>query len=542
MRKKLIFAILLISSLLSSVMFFQINAAINEEIDYDIRLKYTSSPPILIENNIDFQNYPLTGDGSMSTPWIIQDFNITNVGGYGISISGVSDYFEIRDCYILADDPIILNNVLSPVSTVINNTLENVLIDGDGIYINDTDNVFIQENDFYRCINGIYIEDANNLKIENNYFFENLYTIQGFHFTSSSIEFNTFDNNQELKIENSDTLDFFNNTFSYNENGLRLEDADNCNIIGNVFIDNWDYAIEFLMGSSGIVYNNYFIRNGLFYVSQVYDDTHTVDTEWYFGTVGNFWYDLGEKIVYPIDGGNNYYDLYPIYNSDSDELNDYEEEKIYLTDRFDEDTDDDMMWDDYEVENNLDPNLDDALDDVDSDLLANLDEMYHGTDPWEIDSDHDTLSDWYEVIWGLNPLTPNTDVDSDGDGLLDLEEALLGTLPNNDDSDSDGMKDKWEIDNSLDPLTNDAYADPDDDLLNNYLEFIYDCNPNLNDTDGDAHIDGWEIVHATDPNDPSDYPSESFETAIAESPISFVYVILSLIAISCLFVFRRKKI
>ena len=129
----------------------------------------------------------------------------------------------------------------------------------------------------------------------------------------------------------------------------------------------------------------------------------------------------------------------------------------------------------------------------------------------------------------------------DGDGLLDLEEALLGTLPNNDDSDSDGMKDKWEVDNSLDPLTNDAYADPDEDLLNNFLEFIYDCDPNLNDTDGDTHIDGWEIVHSTDPNDPTDYPSESFETAITETSISFVYLILSLIAISGMFIFRRKR-
>ncbi len=541
MKKKIVLTFFLISSLLSSVLVFQIEAAINENIEEDFRIKYTPSTPILIENDGDFNNYLLSGDGSITTPWIIEDLNITNPGGYGISISGVNQYFEIRDCYILADDPIILNNVLSPVSSVINNTLENVFITGNGIYINNTDDVVVQENYFTKCATGIYLEDTTNIKIENNYFFENAFSIQGAHVVSSSFKFNTFDKNYDFHIWNSDELDFFSNTFLENEFGLRLEDADNCNISENIFIDNWDYAIKFLTGCSGIVYNNYFIRNGLLYGSQVFDDTHILDTEWYYGTVGNFWYDLGEIVVYPIDGGNNHYDLYPFYNSDVDELNDYEEIKIYLTDRYEEDSDDDLMWDDYEVENNLNPNIDDADADADSDMLLNLDEMYHGTDPWETDSDFDTLTDYYEVIWGLNPLTPNTYTDTDGDGLLDLAEALLGTLPNNDDSDSDGMKDKWEVDNSLDPLTNDAYDDPDEDLLNNFLEFIYDCDPNLNDTDGDSHIDGWEIVHATDPNDPSDYPSESFETAVTESSISFVYVILSLIAISCLFIFRRKK-
>ncbi|MCE7749418.1 MAG: LPXTG cell wall anchor domain-containing protein [Candidatus Heimdallarchaeota archaeon] len=62
-----------------------------------------------------------------------------------------------------------------------------------------------------------------------------------------------------------------------------------------------------------------------------------------------------------------------------------------------------------------------------------------------------------------------------------------------------------------------------------------------NKTDGDSHIDSWEVAQGTNPNDSSDYPDEIFETNTEKSPIDFVYVVLSLITLSGLFIFKRRK-
>ncbi len=542
MKKKFVISSIIVLLIFTSILSYQASSNTTSTINDIVISSYVDATPILIQNDNDFYNFPeISGDGSPSTPFVIQNLNITNVGGYGISISDVTAYWEIRDCYIKADQPIILDFIYNQ-SSIINNTLENANYDGNAIaVINTAAGIIIQENYIHKCIFGIYVEDSSNFQIDNNYFYENDFSIWGGHFTSSVIEHNTFEKNQQMTFTSCSNLDFFNNTFKENEYGLQLSSVDFTNIIDNVFIDNWDYGVEFQLGGDSVIYRNYFIRNAVYYLSQAYDESHTSGNEWYYDGVGNFWSDLGDGKVYAIDGSDDVLDLYPFYNSDSDSLNDYEEDKVYLTDKYDEDTDDDEMPDDYEVENLLNPLVDDAFEDPDTDLLTNIQEFWEMTNPHLWDSDSDLLPDGYEAYNGLNPLIPDAGKDLDGDGLTNWEEYSLGTMPNKVDSDSDGMEDKWEDDNGLDPLTNDAYADPDEDLLNNFLEFIYDCDPFLNDTDGDSHIDSWEIAHGTDPNNALDFPDEIFNTNTEESPFSFAYVILTLIALSGFLISRRKR-
>jgi parallel beta-helix repeat protein len=536
MKKKVTISLVLIlgSFLVTSNLYSQVDAKIEPN---ETNLNYIISAPIFIEKNEDLGAFP--GDGSVATPYLIQNLNITNSGGgYGISITNVDVYFEIKDCYILADFPIILNTISSSNVKVVNNTID-AGHSGEGLFINSTNNVVIQDNYITRSTFGIYIENGGNLEIKDNYLYDNSWSVNAYHFTSSYIENNIFEENGKFEVTNSGGLDFINNTFKSNTGRLELDDVNPILITNNVFLDTRDYAIYLTGGSSGDIYGNYFVRNVAPYSSQAYDNTF-LGIDWYFGTIGNFWSNLEDRVAYPIDESHNF-DLYPFYNSDDDSLNDYEEDRIYFTDRFDEDTDDDKMPDDYEVENLLNPLIDDSFDDPDTDLLTNLLEYYEKTDPHSSDSDSDLLPDGYETFNGLNPLIPDSGKDFDGDGLTNWEEYMLGTMPNKVDSDSDGMEDKWENDNGLNPLLNDAYADPDKDYLSNYLEFIYDCDPFLNDTDGDSHIDSWEIAHGTDPNNPLDFPDEAMTTPTEESPTSFVYVLLTLIALSGIIISKRKR-
>ncbi len=542
MKKRIITSSILILLLVASTSGFLTKSDSNSSIRESSISAYLVSTPILIQNDADFYNYPeITGDGSQLTPFVIQNLNITNPGGYGINISDVTAYWEIKDCYIKADDPIILDFIFNK-SSIINNTIETDYFGGNGITVDNTGaGLIIQKNYFQECIYGIYVEDSSNFLIDGNHFYENYYSIFGGHLTSSIIENNIFEKHQEMEFASCSELDFFGNTFKDSSYGLKLGSVDFVNITDNIFIDNYGYGVDYQSGSDAFIYSNYFIRNGVFYISQAFCESFTVDIEWYYGSIGNFWSDLGDGIVYAIDGNDELLDLYPFYNSDSDSLNDYEEVKIHLTDRFDEDTDSDKMPDDYEVENLLDPLVDDSLDDPDADLLINILEYYEKTDPQQWDSDSDLLPDGYEAFNGLNPLIPDSGKDLDGDGLTNWQEYSLGTMPNKVDSDSDGMDDFWENDNGLDPLTNDAYADPDEDYLNNFLEYIYDCNPFSNDTDGDSHIDSWEVAHGTNPNDALDFPDEIMSTPTEESPISLTYVIISLLAFAGLFVFKRRR-
>ncbi len=539
LKKRYAISLILISFMIISVMFIQVKSEKNNPVVEEITIEYIPSPQILIEKDDDFNNFAFPGNGDPDNPYMIQNLNITAPGSYGISISDVTKYFEIRDCYIFADDPIILDTVLSLETYVVNNTLKSDIFSGNGLHINQTDDILIQDNNFYNCAYGIYIENAINLTISENYFYENWYSIQGFHFVNSLIELNTFEKNYAFEIVNSGLLDIFNNTFLNHHLGLRFSTVDNTDLVDNVFIDTIEYAIYFHSGTDNKVYHNYFIRNAIHYLSQVYDDSHTIGNVWHYGGVGNFWSDLYEKTIYPIDGTDYTYDLYPFYNSDSDELNDYEEEKIYFTNAYDSDTDNDNIPDDYEVRNGLNPLVNDASGDEDLDELTNIQEYWFGTSPTDSDSDNDLMKDGYEVEHSLNPLVDDRDLDLDADGLTNFEEFNLGTFPNKIDSDSDGMEDKWEVDNSLNPLVNDAWDDPDEDYLNNFMEFIYNCDPSNNDTDGDSHIDGWEIAQGTNPNDSSDFPDESMTTV--ESSFALIGSIVSLIFIVGLCLRRRKR-
>ncbi len=501
------------------------------------KLAYVNHVPIIITSDSDFSLYPaISGSGIPSDPFIIDGLNITTSDPYGISINYTTVPFIIRNCFIDADTPIHLDTVTATNFTISNNILIPVAGPGDGIRIISSHNILIEHNEFYDGGAGIFSSNSNGLDIIDNEFHNLDYAMYIDYSSGSLIHLNLIEGcNGDNLIDLSFSF-ISNNTWVNNYRGFELTDGFFVDIMHNVFKDNSVIAVRLIGTTDSDIYNNFFVNNSRYLPSQAYDNSGS--NYWYKTGRGNFWSDLGDELIYGIDGPGLLYDHYPFYDTDLDELNDYDELYVYGTDDNDEDTDDDLMKDGYEAENSLNPLVDDSGNDPDADNLSNLEEYIYGTDPQRWSSDDDLIPDGYEIKNSLNPFVDDSYLDFDGDGLTNLEEYTYGTKANNFDSDEDGMDDSWEIDYGLDPLDGDSWEDPDNDSLNNFLEYIYGCSPHCNDTDGDSHTDGWEILHNTNPNDPSDYPDETMPTE--ESSFALIGSILSLIFLIGLFSRRRK--
>jgi hypothetical protein len=498
------------------------------------KLLLVDHSPIIITSDADFSLYPIIlGSGIPGDPYVIDSLNITTTDPYGIKINYTTVPFIIRNCYIDADYPIHLDSVTATNFTISNNVLIPMSGAGDGLRIIDSHNFLIEENEFYDGGAGIFSTNSNGLDIIDNDFIDLEFSMYIDWSTGSWIHLNYIEECDQTQLYDFTFSHITNNTWLNSNMGFHLTDGFFTDIMHNVFRDNRGYAVSLVNTMDSDVENNFFVNNSWYRESQGYDNSGS--NIWN----NNFWSNLGDRSIYKIDGTDLRYDSYPFYDTDQDELDDYNELFVYGTDVNDEDSDDDLMKDGYEVTNSLNPLVNDAGNDPDSDSLTNLEEMTYGTDPQSWSSDVDLMPDGYEIENSLNPFLDDSSLDFDGDGLTNYYEYTIGTKANNFDSDEDGMSDSWEDENDLNPLINDAWDDPDNDTLNNFLEYIYDCNPHSNDTDGDSHIDSWEIINNTNPNDSSDYPDESMTTE--KSCFALIGSIISILVVVGLITLRRRK-
>ena len=131
-------------------------------------------------------------------------------------------------------------------------------------------------------------------------------------------------------------------------------------------------------------------------------------------------------IIGKLDNGKTYdqpiFLLSPV-DRDGDELSDFDEISIHMTNPDNPDTDNDGIPDGWEVWHELNPlDLADVSNDEDEDGFTNEQECQHETDPGDSDSDDDGLTDGYEyLVLGTDP----TDAD-DWVSLFDRRQVLSG--------------------------------------------------------------------------------------------------------------------
>ncbi len=187
--------------------------------------------------------------------------------------------------------------------------------------------------------------------------------------------------------------------------------------------------------------------------------------------------------------------IYRQNDTDQDLLGDIDE-LIFWTNKYQQDTDGDLLMDGFEVKVTL---TNPAVVDTDWDELPDgMEVNFYLSNPLVIDTDGDSISDGDEVkIWNTSPI----DADSDNDNISDFAELFIyHTNPNNADSDYDLMPDYWEILHNLNPNFNDAGFDEDSDNLYNVEEYFHNTDPYNNDTDADELSDGDEVkIWGTDP-------------------------------------------
>ena len=279
-------------------------------------MAYSTHTPIRIDSNNDFSTYASSGNGTELNPWIITDLDINGTGyGYCIYIGNTTDFFTIEDCYL--HEAYISNSdaLYQPNAGIVLNNVENAIITGNEIELNDGTGVFLYNSD-------------NNL-----------------------ISYNYVNYNVEsgIAIDESHGNEIYRNTADYNDIGIYINGAS-----GNLIDDNLAFYNEYAIYFEGATYNDitynslclsdsygiYFDadagNNELWFnnfgnnVNQAYDEAE--DNDWNKGYLygGNYWTDyegvdyytgpqqnqpgsdgVGDTSYYDIDGGTSW-DRYPL--------------------------------------------------------------------------------------------------------------------------------------------------------------------------------------------------------------------------------------
>lgn len=318
--------------------------------------------PILPDSSIyissDEELTVFPGTGTEEDPYIIEGYNISTNRIYGLSISGVSKSYAIRNCLVKARDYGIATD--GETGSIINNTCTNnglygiynridhsivanntcsfnqvgIVASGsaDSIVINNTcsnnTNYGIQAQSFITVNNntcvfnnaGIFLVQSVQTLVVNNTCIYNFYGILingGFKVT---LENNTCNSNfYGIRLSSysqiiSRSCNLTSNICSFNEYGLNLVATDTTSITNNLFFENMMTGISLNYNSdSNNIFHNKFIDNNLSGTSaQAIDDGS--NNLWGDFTIkeGNRWSDWSGDFPYLISGSAMVYDYFPL--------------------------------------------------------------------------------------------------------------------------------------------------------------------------------------------------------------------------------------
>ena len=260
------------------------NVNIDSKINYP-KLEFTAMPAISITLDTDFDLYAVSGNGSVTNPYIFEDFSFISTGYPAIYIHDTTKYFVIRNC--LFDSirrGIDLENIADSTGTIDNNTFVNIdgdaillryaprikiinnLIecDDDGISIGSSAYADIINNTFTNCGIG-YNSYSSPPGVEKNYNVVNN-TINGkklaYYYNIDNLVFNTSDYGQ-IFLFYCDNAIIKNQYFTNIGFAIYLGLCVNFSISESTFFDTRRTSVLVARGYSSIIKDNYFESNSI---------------------------------------------------------------------------------------------------------------------------------------------------------------------------------------------------------------------------------------------------------------------------------------
>jgi len=122
--------------------------------------------PIEIISDYGFVSLGFLGNGTVSNPYIIENYTIFTSEPYGIYITSTTISFEIRFCVVQSSGVAIVLNVEGDFISINNNVFETD--NGKGIYSFNSSNVRIEKNSCKRNEIGIHLSNVDECIIQEN--------------------------------------------------------------------------------------------------------------------------------------------------------------------------------------------------------------------------------------------------------------------------------------------------------------------------------------------------------------------------------------
>ncbi|MCK4845714.1 MAG: right-handed parallel beta-helix repeat-containing protein, partial [Candidatus Heimdallarchaeota archaeon] len=173
------------------------------------KLSFVTHEPLIIVQDSDFEVFP--GSGTIEDPYIIEGYNFTNTGFYGIYIEGTTKSFIVRNCYFSLSYYGIVVNATSASNTRIE---QNVFWDCVAGIVNQESTLsIIEENECYECTDGILILSSLYCEVNLNLLLNCYKGIEILNSARTNVTYNHASNNEYgIYVIDSDLSIFENNT------------------------------------------------------------------------------------------------------------------------------------------------------------------------------------------------------------------------------------------------------------------------------------------------------------------------------------------
>jgi len=213
-----------------------INSQENSSSRIITKLNFITHEPLIIVQDSDFEVFP--GSGTIDDPYIIEGYNFTNTGFYGVYIEGTTKFFIVRNCYFsLSYYGIVVNATSSSNTRIEQNVFWDCVV---GIVNQESTLSIIEENECYDCTDGILILSSLYCEVTLNLFLNCHKGIEILDSARTNVMHNYAGNNEYgIYVIESDLSTFKNNTCEYSKiHGILIDNSYMCEVINNTCSNN----------------------------------------------------------------------------------------------------------------------------------------------------------------------------------------------------------------------------------------------------------------------------------------------------------------